>query len=62
MFLEIGFLIKEDNEKGKNIRESDALRIVDGYFQLAFRMEKVWNLIGDIFNLWENIGIKNKKV
>ena len=60
--LEIGFPIKEDNEKGKNRRESHAFSVVYGYFRFSFRMGKIWNLIDDIFSLWENIGIKNKKV
>ena len=60
--MEIGIPIKEDNVKQKNDKGSDAIRVVDRYFQLAFRVGKTWDLIEDIFILWENIGIKNKKV
>ena len=48
--------------KQKNAKGNDAFRVVDGYFQLAFRVGKTWDLIEDIFILWENIGIKNQKV
>ena len=60
--LEIGIPIKADNVKQKNAKGSDAFKDVDGYFQLEFRVGKTWDLIEDIFSLWENIGIKNKKV
>ena len=48
--------------KQKNAKGSDAFRDVDGYFQLAFRVGKTWELTEDIFSMWENIGIKNQKV
>jgi hypothetical protein len=35
---------------------------VDSYFQLGFRTRQVWDLIDDIFTLWENISIKNQRV
>ena len=50
--LEIRFLIKDDNVKGRFATGSDAVKAVDDYFLLAFRMGKLWNLIDDIFNLW----------
>ena len=43
-----------------NVKGSDAFEAIDGYFQLAIRMGKIWDLIDKIFILWENIGIKNK--
>ena len=55
----IGFPIKEDDVKQKGLKGSDAFRVVDNYFQLAFRMGPIWDLIEDIFNMWDNIGIKN---
>ena len=60
--LEIGIPIKEDIVKQKNAKGSDAFRAVDGYFQLAFRVGKTWDLVEDIFSMWENISIKNQKV
>ena len=60
--LEIGILVKEDNVKQKNTKGSDAFRVVDGYFQLEFRVGKTWDLIEDIFSMWDNIGIKEHKV
>jgi hypothetical protein len=35
---------------------------VDNYFQLGFRTGQVWDLIDEIFTLWENISIKNQRV
>jgi hypothetical protein len=35
---------------------------VDSYFQFGFRTRKVWYLIDEIFTLWENVSIKNKRV
>ena len=60
--LEIGIPIKEDNVKQKNAKGSDAIIVVDGYFQLEFRVGKTWDLIEDIFSMWDNIDIKNQKV
>ena len=60
--MEIGFLIKEDDVKHKGLKGSDAFIVVDNYFQLAFRMGPIWDLIKEIFNMWDNIGIKNQKV
>jgi len=60
--MEIGLPIKDDIMLPKISRGSDAFRAVDAYFQLAFRVGKTWDLIDDIFSLWENIGIKNQKV
>ena len=48
--------------KQKNAKGSDAFISVDGYFQLAFRVGKTWDLVEEIFIMWENIRIKNKKV
>ena len=60
--LEIGIPIKEEKVKQKNCKGSEAFRAVDNIFQLAFKVGKTWDLIDDIFSLWENIGIKNQKV
>ena len=38
--LEIGIPIKEDNVKQKNDKGGDACRVVNGYFQLAFKVGK----------------------
>ena len=59
--MEIGFLIKEDDVKHKGLKGSDAFKAVDNYFQLEFRMGPIWDLIEEIFNMWDNIGIKNQK-
>jgi hypothetical protein len=60
--MEIGFPIDEENVKEKNCKGSDAFRVVDSYFQLGFRTRQVWDLVDEIFSLWENIGIKNQRV
>ena len=59
--MEIGFPIKEDDMKHKGLRGSDQFKVVDNYFQLEFRMGPIWDLIEEIFNMWDNIGIKNRK-
>ena len=48
--------------KEKNRKGSDVFRVVDNYFQLGFRTGQVWDLIDEIFTLWENISIKNQRV
>ena len=60
--MEIGFPIKENDVKHKGLKGSDALRAVDNDLQLEFRMGPIWNLIEEIFNMWDNAGIKNQKV
>jgi hypothetical protein len=60
--MEIGFPIDEESVKVKNRKGSDAFRVVDSYFQLGFKTGQIWDLVDEIFNLWENIGIKNQKV
>ena len=60
--MEISFVIKEDNVKQRGLRGSDAFIPKYNYFLLAFRMQPIWDLIDDIFNMWESIGIKNQKV
>jgi hypothetical protein len=35
---------------------------MDNYFQLGFRTRQVWDLIDEIFTLWENISIKNQRI
>ena len=35
---------------------------MDNIFQLAFRTREIWELIDQIFELWENVGIKSQKV
>ena len=60
--MEIGFPIKEDDVKQKGLKGSDAFRAIDNYFQLAFKMGEIWDLIEEIFSMWDNIGIKKQKV
>ena len=71
--MEIGFPIKDENVKYKGFKGSDALRTVnnyfmltfrtvDNYFMLAIRMRPIWDLINEIFNMWENIDIKSQNV
>ena len=48
--------------KGKNVKGSDAFIVVDKYFQLVFRMGPIWDSNEEIFNMWDNIGIKSQKV
>jgi hypothetical protein len=60
--MEISFPIDDENEKEKNCKGSIVFIVVDNYFQLRFRTGQVWDLIYEIFNLWENIGIKNQRV
>ena len=60
--MEIGFSINEDDVKQKGLKGSDAFIAIDNCFQLAFRMGPIWELIEEIFNTWDNIGIKNQKV
>jgi hypothetical protein len=35
---------------------------MENYFQLGCRTKKVWDLIDEVFVLWENINIKNHGV
>jgi hypothetical protein len=60
--MEIGFPLDDENEKEKNCKGSDVFRVVDNYFQLGFRNRQVWDLIDEVFTLWENISIKNYRV
>jgi hypothetical protein len=57
--MEIGFPIDEKSVKLKNRKGSDAFRAVDSYFRLGFKIGQIWDLVDEIFNLWENISIKN---
>ena len=57
--MEIGFPLDDENTKEKYRKGSDIFRVVDNYFQLGFRTGQVWDLIDEIFTLWENISIKN---
>jgi len=57
--MEIGYQIVEKiNSKGSKVN-SDIFRSIDNIFQLAFRTGDIWELINEIFSMWENIGIKN---
>jgi hypothetical protein len=60
--METGFPLDDENTKEKYCKGSDIFRSVDNYFQLGFRTEQVWDLIYEIFTLWENVGIKNQRV
>jgi len=60
--LEIGYQI-EDRIKSKGGKvNSELFKGIDNIFQLAFRTREIWELIDDIFEMWENIAIKNEKV
>lgn len=61
-FMEINYQIEEKiNSKGDKVH-SDIFRSVDNIFLLAFKTRGIWELIVEIFSMWENIGIKNQKV
>ena len=49
-------------QKKKNHKGSDIFKVVDSFFQLRFRTGQVWDLIDEIFTLWENVSIKNQRV
>lgn len=56
--MEIGYQIEEkNNSKGGRVN-IDLFRGIDNIFQLAFRIGEIWELINEIFSMWENIGIK----
>ena len=55
-------MLDDENTKEKYRKGSDIFRSVDNYFQLGFRIGQVWDLIDEIFTLWENISIKNQRV
>jgi len=60
--MEIGYqIVDKINSKGSKVN-SDIFRSIDNIFQLAFRTREIWELINDIFSMWENIGIKNYNV
>ena len=59
--MEIGYQIEEKiNSKGGKVHY-DIFRSIDNIFQLTFKTGEVWELINQIFSMWENIGIKNQK-
>jgi len=60
--MEIGYQIEEKIKSKGNIINTHIFRGIDNFFQLAFRTGEIWELINGIFNMWENIGIKNQKV
>lgn len=60
--LEISFPIDDKNGKEKNHKVSDAFKVVDNFFQLVFKSEKTLSLIDMIFNMWENISVKNQNI
>ena len=60
--MEIGIPLDDENTKEKYRKGSDIFRDVDNYFQLGFRTRHVWDLIDDIFTLWEDISVKNQRV
>lgn len=60
--METGYQI-EDRIKSKGGKVNSELFIgIDIIFQLAFRIGEIWGLFDDIFDMWENIAIKNQKV
>lgn len=46
--------------KEKNHKISDAFKVVDRFFQLGFKIEKIWDFINEVFNMWDSIDIKIK--
>jgi hypothetical protein len=60
--MEIEFSLDDENTKEKNHKGSNIFKVVDSCFQLGFRIGQVWDLIDEIFTLWENINIKNQRV
>ena len=57
--MEISYQIEEKiNSKGDKVHY-DIFRSIDNIFQLTFRTREIWELINDIFSMWESIGIKN---
>lgn len=60
--MEIRFLSNKEKARQKGVKESDLFKGMDNYCQLGFKIGQRWDLIDDIFSLWENISIKNKKV
>ena len=60
--MEIGYQIEEKINSKCGRVNTDLFRGIDNIFQLAFRTRDVWKLIDEIFNMWEDIDIKNQKV
>ena len=60
--MEIRFPLDDENTKEKSRKGNDIFRVVDTYFQYGFRTGQVWDLIDEIFTLWEYVGIKNQRV
>ena len=57
--MERGYQIEEKiSSKGDRVN-TDIFESIDNIFQLAFRTGEIWELINEIFGMWENIGIKN---
>ena len=60
--MEIGYQIEEKiNSKGGKLNYK-IFRGMDNIFHLGFRCGDIWELINEIFDMWENIAIKNQKV
>ena len=60
--MEIGYQIKEKiSSKGGRVNYEIFIGM-DNIFQLTFRSGQIWELIDQIFELWENVGIKSQKV
>ena len=53
--MEIGYPIEEkiNSKDGKGDKFSDLFRGVDNIFQLEFRTGEIWELINEIFSIWE---------
>eukprot|EP01018_Ginkgo_biloba_P038480 Gb_37443 [translate_table: standard] len=56
--MEVGIVIHEKDTK----RKSDMLRAVDSQFQLAWHIRYVWDIIDNIFSMWDEFKVKGKKM
>eukprot|EP01018_Ginkgo_biloba_P013093 Gb_10123 [translate_table: standard] len=56
--MEVGIVIHEKDTK----RKSDMLRAVDSQFQLAWHTGYVWDIIDNIFSMWDEFKVKGQKM
>ena len=58
--MEISNKLRKKSKGGKV--KFEIFRGMDKIFQLEFRTGEIWELINEIFEMWQNIGIKSEKV
>ena len=59
--MEIGYQIEEKiSSKGGKVNY-EIFRGIDNIFQLAFRTREIWELIDQIFELWETLASKFRR-